>query len=199
MAPVVAVYILWFIWVLTWIAATQWLHPKGKHAHIGLEVVYRVLAVGGFLLLMGVQPVPRYDLDDWFWRPLDGTAGWWLFLVTLAGFVLAWWARIQLGRVWSDTLNKSHDHHVIQTGPYAVVRQPVYTGIIISSFATAAIFGLPWRLFGAVVMSAGFVIKALLEEQFLREELAEAYDDYAKRVPLLVPFWPQKIWPSQHA
>jgi protein-S-isoprenylcysteine O-methyltransferase Ste14 len=199
MTPVIAVYILWPVWILTWVSASHWLNPTVKRTHFAWLLGYRLLAIVGALLLLGVQPIPRYDLRYPFWPMIEDWSGWLLVAATLAGFAMAWWARIQFGRVWSDNLNHGHIHRLIDTGPYALVRHPVYTGIIISSFASAAIFGLPWRIAGALVMSVGFVIKAYLEELFLREQLAGSYDAYAKRVPLLVPFFPQNLWPSPEA
>jgi protein-S-isoprenylcysteine O-methyltransferase Ste14 len=78
---------------------------------------------------------------------------------------------------------------VVDTGPYGIVRHPIYTGIIVASAATAALRGTVLSWVGACVMTVGWVIKARMEEQFLREQLgAEAYEAYARRVPMLSPF-----------
>ena len=69
------------------------------------------------------------------------------------------------------------------------MRHPIYTGIILASVATAAMRGTVLAWLGVCVMTAGWVIKARLEEEFLREQLgAETYGEYARRVPMLVPF-----------
>ena len=66
---------------------------------------------------------------------------------------------------------------------------PVDTGIALAVFDTAVIRGTPTAFLGVALMTLGFYAKARLEERFLREELGpEAYDAYAKRVPMLVPF-----------
>ena len=68
------------------------------------------------------------------------------------------------------------------------MRHPIYTGIIIASVATAAMRGTAVAWLGACVMTSGWVIKARLEEEFLREQLgAKAYGEYARRVPMLAP------------
>jgi protein-S-isoprenylcysteine O-methyltransferase Ste14 len=80
-------------------------------------------------------------------------------------------------------------HHVIDRGPYAIVRHPIYTGLIVAIAATVCIRASAQTVTGAVLMTIGVYIKARLEEQFLRAELgADAYDAYARRVPMLVPF-----------
>ncbi len=70
------------------------------------------------------------------------------------------------------------------------MRHPIYTGIIVASYATAAAEGTTLTAFlGATLMTLGWYIKARLEERFLRAELgAEAYDAYARRTAMLVPF-----------
>src|SRR6266478_3046815 len=74
-------------------------------------------------------------------------------------------------------------------GLYWFVRHPIYTGIIIASFATAIDKGTYVALAGAVLMLVGWFIKARVEERFLRTELGpEAYDAYARKTAMLVPF-----------
>jgi protein-S-isoprenylcysteine O-methyltransferase Ste14 len=88
-------------------------------------------------------------------------------------------------------VTRKADHRIVDTGPYGIVRHPIYTGIILSVFATAAFKGTGVAFLGAAIMTVGFWIKARLEERFLRQELgAETYDSYRRRVPMLVPFGP---------
>ena len=80
---------------------------------------------------------------------------------------------------------------MIDTGPYAIVRHPIYTGLIAAIFATALVKGTLSGIAGALVMTFAFWIKARLEERFLREQLGpEDYNSYRRRVPMLVPFGP---------
>jgi protein-S-isoprenylcysteine O-methyltransferase Ste14 len=77
-------------------------------------------------------------------------------------------------------------------GPYAIVRHPIYTGIILACAATAAQLGTALAVAGVLVLWVGFWIKARLEERFLRGQLEEgAYDAYRQKVPMLVPFGPR--------
>ena len=109
----------------------------------------------------------------------------------MVGLVFTWWARIHLGRLWSSSVTKKADHRIVDTGPYAIVRHPIYTGVLVAIYATAAMKGAPLSLVGAIVMTWGFATKARLEERFLREQLgAQAYDSYRRRVPMLLPFGP---------
>jgi protein-S-isoprenylcysteine O-methyltransferase Ste14 len=93
--------------------------------------------------------------------------------------------------LWSGTITKKADHRVIESGPYAIVRHPIYTGILLAVLATALVKGTVLALVGAAVITLGLWMKAKLEEGWLRQELGpDAYDAYRRRVPMLVPFGP---------
>jgi protein-S-isoprenylcysteine O-methyltransferase Ste14 len=108
---------------------------------------------------------------------------------TVSGFAFSWWARIVLGRLWSSSVTRKTDHRIVTTGPYRVVRHPIYSGIIVAVLATAGIRGTAAGCLGAALIVLGLFVKARVEEGFLRRELGEQqYIDYARRVPMLVPF-----------
>jgi protein-S-isoprenylcysteine O-methyltransferase Ste14 len=102
--------------------------------------------------------------------------------------VFAWWARLHIGRLWSSSVTRKSGHHIVDTGPYRLVRHPIYSGVSLSAIATAAIRGTAQGVLGAGLLILGFYVKARLEERFLRDELGPAYDAYACRVAMLVPF-----------
>jgi protein-S-isoprenylcysteine O-methyltransferase Ste14 len=83
---------------------------------------------------------------------------------------------------------KKAGHHVVDTGPYRLVRHPIYSGLIFAAFATAIQKGTPFALLGVAIVTLAFCIKARREERFLRAELGEnAYDAYACKTAMLVP------------
>lgn len=82
-------------------------------------------------------------------------------------------------------------HYVVDSGPYGIVRHPIYSGIIFSALMTAGLDATLLGALGFVSLTLGVTIVARLEERFLHEQLgAQAYDAYAARVPMLVPVWP---------
>jgi protein-S-isoprenylcysteine O-methyltransferase Ste14 len=108
-----------------------------------------------------------------------------------AGFAFCWWARIHLGRLWSAFVTLKSDHRIVDTGPYGIVRHPIYTGIILATVALAVVKGTAYAAAGALLVIIGFWVKARFEEGFLRKQLgAETYDDYCRRVPMLILFAP---------
>ncbi|WP_245490454.1 isoprenylcysteine carboxylmethyltransferase family protein [Mesorhizobium sp. M7A.F.Ca.US.011.01.1.1] len=115
----------------------------------------------------------------------------WICVALIAiGIAFAWWARLHLGRLWSGTITAKAGHRVINTGPYGLVRHPIYTGLLLAILATMAAKVTVWGIAGTALLIIGIVTKARLEESFLRGELGSAYDDYASHVPMLVPFAP---------
>jgi protein-S-isoprenylcysteine O-methyltransferase Ste14 len=116
-----------------------------------------------------------------------------LAAVMLVGLLLTWWARIYLGPLWSSVITRKEGHKIIDTGPYALMRHPIYTGLIIALLATAAAEGRATALVGAALVVFGVWLKARTEERFLMAELgAEIYAPYCRRVSMLIPFWPHR-------
>lgn len=185
MSPESAVGAAWLAWVVSWFAAALWADRAVKRPGFGAETLYRVVTLAGIVLLFGFG---RRSAAVKLWVVSDA-AGWALVAAAVLGFLFCWWARVHLGRLWSGWVTKKAGHHIVDTGPYGIVRHPIYTGLIASVFATAIIKGTASALAGAAVMTAGFWIKARLEERFLSAELgAEAYAAYRRRVPMLIPF-----------
>src|SRR5205823_2512433 len=111
--------------------------------------------------------------------------------LTAVGFAFAWWARLHLGKLWSAFVTRKDEHRIIDTGPYRIVRHPIYTGIILAAVAVAVLKGNFYAFTGAFLIVAGFWMKARLEERFLSEQLGpETYAAYRRRAPMLIPFFP---------
>jgi protein-S-isoprenylcysteine O-methyltransferase Ste14 len=190
MTPQLAISYLWAFWFVTWIIAAFWSDRSAKRPGLRAEFLYRIVTLTGAVLLFAIAN--RSYRGPMFLWSFSREVNWALFGAAAGGFLFCWWARIHLGRLWSGWVSKKDGHRVIDTGPYAIVRHPIYTGIILAVFATAAIKGTLFALLGAAIMTLGFWIKARLEERFLRQEMgAASYDAYSRRVPMLVPFGPK--------
>lgn len=75
------------------------------------------------------------------------------------------------------------------SGPYAIVRHPIYSGLLLSLLATAAAKGTVLGIVGFAFLLVGTGLKARMEERWLAQQLgADAYGDYRRRVPMLLPF-----------
>ncbi len=196
MSPEWAISWAWLAWILSWFAAASWAYAPMRRAGAASEIPYFVLTFVGFALLFSTHGDDGRQMSNFarggyeavkFWS-VGLAGGWVLFGVVVAGFAFCWWARLALGRLWSGRITLKPGHRVVDTGPYGLVRHPIYTGIILAALGTALQKGTALSLAGVAVVTFGFWIKARMEERFLRTELgAEAYDAYARRVPMLVP------------
>jgi protein-S-isoprenylcysteine O-methyltransferase Ste14 len=111
-------------------------------------------------------------------------------LLVLAGAGLALWARLRLGRWFTGTLGVKVGHELVSDGPYAVTRHPMYTGLLIMMLGAALAWNSVSTLVLAVLLVVPFVIQARIEEPLLEGYFGEAYREYRRRVPRLLP-WPR--------
>jgi protein-S-isoprenylcysteine O-methyltransferase Ste14 len=177
---------LWGVWMVSWGVAAIWASKPAARPPDREELFHwSVLTVGSVLLFLNFRTGGR----DVIWMEPDAFH-WLLFAVAFAGLAFAWWARIHLGTLWSGRVTRKADHRVVDTGPYGLVRHPIYTGLIAAMIATALLRPGLFGIAGVALIALSFVIKYRLEERFLMEELGPEYAAYRKRVPALVPFWP---------
>jgi protein-S-isoprenylcysteine O-methyltransferase Ste14 len=179
--------VLWVAWIISWGAGAFWASRPQSRPPERDERFYWVLTVAGAVLLSLNFRNGRMEL---VWSSPDWVE-WTLVAVAALGLAFTWWARLHLGRLWSGRVTRKEDHHIIDTGPYAYVRHPIYTGILVAIFASVLLRPGVFGIAGAALLAASFVVKARLEERFLMQELGPAaYEAYRRRVPMLVPFWP---------
>jgi len=176
---------LWAAFLLSWYVAMLWTaRAVARTSRLSRLGDYLAYVVGFGLLFMPPWVVHR------LWRPPALAAGV-LLAAEGAAFAFAWWARVHLGRLWSGMITLREGHRVVDTGPYRLVRHPIYTGFLGAGWAFALLVGSPTALAGAVVLTVQMAWKARREEAFLRQELgATDYDAYAARTPMLIPFGP---------
>ncbi|MGA8670162.1 MAG: isoprenylcysteine carboxylmethyltransferase family protein, partial [Terracidiphilus sp.] len=104
------------------------------------------------------------------------------------GLLFAVWAREHLGRNWSRSVTIKQDHELITSGPYAVVRHPIYTGILTGFLGTAIALSQVRGFIAFVLIFLVFWIKLRMEEQWMRSQFGETYATYAHRTAALVPY-----------
>jgi len=93
-----------------------------------------------------------------------------------------------MGKNWSLVARTRSDHNLVQTGPFALVRHPIYVALFLFMCAMALAFGHVGNLVVAVpVFAFGTWMRIRHEERLLREMFGGAYDAYAARVKRFVP------------
>ena len=189
MTTVTLFRLAWGLWAISWLIATPWSAPTLKRVVTGGTTFCRIVIAGGAVLLLDGASL----WDDPWWQ-VGSIGADVLVALTLPGFLFAWWARVHLGRLWSGAITRKQGHRLVQSGPYGIVRHPIYTGLIGAALVTAVAEATLAAVLGAMLVALGLWLKAVLEEGFLRQELGPAiYDAYRRRVPMLVPFGHREV------
>lgn len=119
--------------------------------------------------------------------------------ILLTSTAFAIWARTALGSGWSASPPVRTGSPLRTTGPYSIVRHPIYAAVIGMMLGTAVIWGAgPWTaaLVGTCMLCAS---RIGAEERQLRDTFGETYEQYAARVPRLVPLIHVRTRASRHA
>ena len=181
---------MWLSWAVYWVWASRHAKPIERRESIGsrlLHVLPLLLAVG--LLWSKRIPVALLNERLFPWAPWEF---WIAALITAAGLLFTVWARVYLGRNWSGVVTIKQGHELIDAGPYALVRHPIYTGLLVAFIGSAVARG-EWRgLLAVLIAWAALWRKLRLEERWMTERFGEQYVAYCQRVPALVPFWKWK-------
>jgi len=109
-------------------------------------------------------------------------------LSCLLGVSYAIWARVHLGRNWSPIPNVKEGHELVTSGPYRVVRHPIYTGIILATLGTGLAIHLWLIIF--FIMTLNFIWRVKVEEALMIRQFPDQYPEYKKRTWILIPY----IW-----
>ena len=168
----------WLIWVAPFLLAVRTPAPAknvDRRARWGIllvAVAYSILWQTKFW----ERPLPS-------WRLVTSTT---FFL--LAG-VLSWTATRSLGRQWRLDAGLSSDHEMVMTGPYRIVRHPIYTSMLCVLLGTGFMI-TPWLLLfvSLVVFMVGREIRVRLEDRLLASHFGDRFQEYKCTVPAYIPF-----------
>ncbi|HMF74045.1 MAG TPA: isoprenylcysteine carboxylmethyltransferase family protein [Bryobacteraceae bacterium] len=178
--------IAWMVFLLVWLLASFSSKSDARRQSSGsrLQQALPVLLAYFLLFNRGVAIGPlglRFVPAEPFWWILGA-------VLTLAGILIAFWARFFLGRNWSATVTVKQDHELVRSGPYAIVRHPIYSGLLLSILGTALFVGEVRGLLALLLALLGWKWKSLQEESFMQEQFGESYSIYRRQVKALIPF-----------
>jgi protein-S-isoprenylcysteine O-methyltransferase Ste14 len=179
----------WIALGTLWLAGLPFAKPVARRLASGARIFQLALAALGFTLLgshrfrggwMGVSFLPQGE-------PMHHDVQFIGLALTIAGCLIACWARIVLGSNWSGSATVKASHELILKGPYAFARHPIYTGMLLAVVGTALAVG-EWRsIIGAVVILLALIVKMSQEERLMLQTFPEAYPHYRQNVRALIP------------
>ena len=172
-----AIPALWLSWVALWAAWSRGTKAAARRESRGSQLSYNLPLLAGAVLFATRRRGRRSSAA----RRGIGAAG----VAVGLGFAVA--ARAQIGRNWSGTVTVKQGHELVQTGPYRLVRHPIYTGLLLAFLGTAVARGDGRGLAGLLLAAASFLRKIGVEERFMAERFPREYPGYRARTPALVP------------
>lgn len=108
-------------------------------------------------------------------------------ILCICGLAFAVWARRHIGRNWGMPMTLKENPALVTTGPYALVRHPIYTGWMVAMVGSALIGGLAWFV-PLIILFAYFVYSAKQEERLMLRTFPNEYPAYMSRTKMLIPF-----------
>jgi protein-S-isoprenylcysteine O-methyltransferase Ste14 len=116
-------------------------------------------------------------------------AGWLGLAVIVCGIALRIWANLTLGQFYTRTLRVLDDHHVVERGPYRLIRHPGYLGTMVM-WAGAGLAATNWLIlpFMLLAMSIAYRYRIEAEEDMLVQHLGQEYVGYQRHTWKLIPF-----------
>jgi protein-S-isoprenylcysteine O-methyltransferase Ste14 len=169
-------------WVAFWIYwLTAALSMKRGRVPWARELRVRALVVALAIVLVRLGVLRGRALNTDPWRAGVG------ILCFALGLGFAIWARVNIGRNWGTPMSQKDDPELVTSGPYRLVRHPIYSGILFAGVGTAV--ALSWLWLVAVVLAGSyFIYSATVEERNLTEQFPETYPAYRRSTKMLIPF-----------
>jgi protein-S-isoprenylcysteine O-methyltransferase len=175
----------WGALVLVWIAGLPLSKRTARRASYSSRLALFVPFLVAWLLV--VFHLIRSDwlrLPLWPHAPAVQAAG---LALTILGCLFAIWARVTLGRNWSGLPKVKQEHELIVKGPYALVRHPIYSGLLLALAGTFLAMGTLGGILGWLIVAISYAIKIRQEERLMYETFPAAYPEYKQQVKALIP------------
>lgn len=169
----------WAAFWLYWLVAA--FSMKRGRVPWSRELRIRAVIVAVVVILIRVGAFRGHGLDTDPWRAGVGLA---LFA---SGLAFAVWARLHIGRNWGTPMTQKNEPELVSSGPYHLVRHPIYSGILVAGIGTAVALSWLW-LVAVLLAGVYFLYSAVVEERYLTEQFPDDYPAYKRSTKMLVPF-----------
>src|SRR5262249_30686119 len=143
---------IWLVLALVWLVEALRVKRTERTESPGARIAHFAPVTLGFVLLF--TPATAVGPLGWRWLPADPIGAGPGVALTAAGAAFAIWARLVIGRNWSGTVTIKAGHELVRTGPYACVRHPIYTGLLLAAVGTSVYIGELRGLVAVALMTA---------------------------------------------
>jgi protein-S-isoprenylcysteine O-methyltransferase Ste14 len=181
---IVALWAIFFLyWLVAAIFARRGLNRDAFRGGMKLRVAMFVVILAAVLVTRRshyLASLQRAEFDN---VPLAVSGA----LLATLGAIVAFVARAAIGRNWGPPATRRTDTHLIAAGPYALIRHPIYSGVLLMMIGTAVgLFPMWWLV--AIASGIYFTLSARLEEKFMTSRFPVEYPAYRARTKMFVPF-----------
>lgn len=176
-------FVLWIIFSLYWSIEARNSAKSQESESKWSTALHQIVLNVALILLFWPAPYLRgwFLPQRWHFMVLVGVA------IQIAFFALAISARRHLGKNWSAEVRIGEGHELVRSGPYSVVRHPIYTAML-GMFVGTAIASSQWHaLVGIALLFVAYLRKTRLEENILRQTFGAKFDEYRGQTWSLVP------------
>jgi protein-S-isoprenylcysteine O-methyltransferase Ste14 len=177
---------LWTAWAAYWWVSSRHAKVTVRRESLQSRLLHMVpLALAALLIALPALPIAPLD------RHLFPSSGWLFWTgaaITACGLALAVWARRHIGTNWSGTVTIKLGHELVTSGPYAIVRHPIYTGLLLAFLGSALPRGEVRGVLAVLFVGASLWRKLRNEEAWMEEQFGDDYRKYRTKVSALVPF-----------
>lgn len=180
------IYGAWIVGLAFWAAASIASKRTMRRQSTGSELGQGAIAGAGFVMLFNSQ----INLGPLEWQlipnaPIPIYIG---LAATVLGLGVMAWSRIVLGRNWSAAVTIKKDHKLVSSGPYGIVRHPLYSGVLLAMLGTAVSLGKIRGFVAFLLTFGGWWLKSRTEERFMLEQFGGRYRQYQRQVKALIPY-----------
>ena len=185
MIPYVAVKWIWIVFIVFWVLAAFVQKRNARRQTLGSRLMQTSIIL--LVLMPFFIEGRRVGLLYRHLYPNILAVQYFGVVLLLLGVAFAVWARFVLGRNWSGIVTVKEDHTLITRGPYAWVRHPIYTGILLALLGTAITLGTILNMVEVPAVALALWLKLRTEEKFMVETFGEQYTTYRQQVKALIP------------
>lgn len=185
--------VVWLLGIIAWYVIRYPFERRAKRVRVVTDRRSISDRIGLASAVLGMAVVPAIYVFTGFPEAADYPARWWAVVLGAAIVVAGLWtfrrAHKELGRNWSITLEIRDEHRLISSGPYALVRHPMYTSFFL--IALGQLFLLPNWLAGVVGLlgfAVLFFVRVAKEERMMLETFGPQYNVYMERTKRLIPY-----------
>lgn len=171
--------IVWAAFWIYWLVAAFFM--KRGHVPWSRELRIRVLIVILVVILIRVGAFRDQGVNTDPWRAGLGLA---LFALGL-GFAI--WARVHIGRNWGTPMSQKNEPELVTSGPYRLVRHPIYSGVLLAGAGTAVALSWLW-LIAVALAGVYFTYSARVEERNMGQQFPGTYPAYRRSTKMFIPF-----------